>query len=60
MVLQLQLELGVKDKVEVGEVDIRNYVKYMLRDGTDIEKRELLGCIKSKILLDNKKVILSQ
>ena len=46
--------LGVKDSTSVGDVDIRNYAKYILRDGKDIEKRELLGCLKSKILLDNK------
>ena len=50
--------LGVTQKVEVGEVDIRNYVKYMLRDGSDIEKREILQCFKSKITLNNKKVSL--
>ena len=51
--------LGNKDKIEVGEIDIRNYAKYILRDGTDIEKRELLSCFKSKIELKNKIIQLS-
>lgn len=46
--------LGVKEKVEVGDIDIRNYAKYILKDGTDLEKRELLSCMKSKISLKNK------
>ncbi len=51
--------LGVKEKVQVGEIDIRNYAKYILRDGSDVEKRELLGCFKNKVVLSNKKVSLS-
>ncbi len=49
-----QVVLGNNEKVEVGEIDIRNYSKYILRNGTDGEKRELLGCLKSKITLNNK------
>jgi DNA invertase Pin-like site-specific DNA recombinase len=51
--------LGIKEKIVVGEIDIRNYAKYILKEGTDMEKRELLGCFKSKISLNNKKVILT-
>ncbi len=51
--------LGLKEKVEVGEVDIRNYAKYILRDGKDSEKRELLSCIKSNIQLENKTIKLN-
>ncbi len=46
--------LGIKEKVEVGDIDIRNYTKYILRDGSDLEKRELLSCLKSKIALKQK------
>jgi len=49
--------LGVKEKaVKVGEIDIRNYAKYILRDGSIWEKRELLSCLKSKVKLNNKVV----
>jgi site-specific DNA recombinase len=48
--------LGSKEKVEVGEIDIRNYAKYLLKDGTDVEKRELLGCFKNNIKIQNKKI----
>ncbi len=46
--------LGTKEKIEVKDIDIRNYAKYVLREAPDFEKRELLGCLKSKILLANK------
>lgn len=50
--------LGNKEKIEVGDVDIRNYAKYVLRDGADVEKRELLGCLKSKIMMKDKQIYL--
>ena len=40
---------------EVEALDIRNYAKYLLQEGTDVEKRELLGCLKGNILLSEKK-----
>ncbi|MFA5750783.1 MAG: recombinase family protein [Candidatus Paceibacterota bacterium] len=51
-----QILLNKKEKITVDEIDIRNYAKYVLREGQDIEKRELLGCLKGKILLKEKKV----
>ena len=49
--------LGLKEtKIKVNDVDIRNYAKHVLRGGTILEKRELLSCLKSKILLNNKQV----
>ena len=41
-----------------NEVDIRNYAKYILTEGTKEEKRELLECLKSKIELKDKTVYL--
>ncbi|MCF7864938.1 MAG: recombinase family protein [Candidatus Pacebacteria bacterium] len=52
--------LGSKEKIDVGDVDLRNYAKYVLREAPDVEKRELLGCLKSKILLSQKKIILER
>jgi len=46
--------LGIKEKVEIKDIDIRNYSKFILRKETDIEGRELLGCIKSNIYLKHK------
>ncbi len=50
--------LGTKEKIEVKDIDIRNYAKYVLQEASELEKRELLGCLKSKILLNNKKITL--
>ena len=50
--------LGIKEKIEVKDIDIRNYARYILKEGQDIEKRELLGCLKSKIVLKDKKITL--
>jgi hypothetical protein len=50
--------LGSNEKVVVADIDMRNYAKFILRSGTDIEKRELLGCFKSQIVLENKQVYL--
>ena len=53
-----QFILGKKDKVVISNIDIRNYAKYVLREGKDIEKRELLGCLREEIKLENKIVSL--
>jgi predicted metal-binding protein len=51
--------LGIKDNLEVKNIDIRSYAKFILRDGSVLEKRELLGCLNNKILLTNKIISLS-
>jgi DNA invertase Pin-like site-specific DNA recombinase len=50
--------LGQKNKIHTTEIDIRNYAKYLLREGTITEKRELLSFLKSKLLLKDKKIVL--
>lgn len=47
-------------KIDVRDVDIRNYAKYILRDGTDTEKRELLGSMKGIIRLQDKSIYLEK
>ena len=96
-----QVVLGIKAKVSITDIDIRNYAKYVLqrsprrlcpfraemkrrlslsaepillaesspdapvfrpgralREGKDVEKRELLGCLRGKIELKNKIITL--
>ena len=36
-----------------------NYAKYILKETSDIEKRELLGCLKSKVELNNKNIYIN-
>ena len=52
------LENGVPYKVK--DLDIKNYAKYILKEGTDLEKREMLGCLRDKMMLSDKKVYLFQ
>ena len=48
--------LGIKptDEQKLDQVDIRAYAKHLIKHGTFIDKRELLGCLKSKLLLSQK------
>lgn len=49
--------LGEKEsRIKVKDVEVRNYAKYILRDGQMHEKRELLSCLKSRIKLANKSI----
>jgi len=52
--------LGTKEKISADSVDVRGYAKFVLKEGRDIEKRELLGCLKSRICLANKKITLKE
>ncbi|MBD3282485.1 MAG: hypothetical protein GF387_02645 [Candidatus Portnoybacteria bacterium] len=49
-----------KEKQNITEIDIRNYAKYILKEGTVLEKRELLSCLKSRLVLENKKIKLER
>lgn len=42
------------DKVKVKKVDLKSYAEYLLAEGSVVEKRELLGCIKSRFILKSK------
>lgn len=46
-------------KIKVKDVEVRNYAKYILREGQIQEKRELLACLKSQLTLVNKQVQIS-
>lgn len=48
--------LGMKTKGRTSDVDIRTYAKYLLKDGTITEKRELLSCLKSRLVLRDKRI----
>ncbi len=44
--------LGMSKQRETHkDIDLRTYAKYILHDGTNEEKRELMGCFKSRIRL---------
>jgi len=41
-------------------IDIKNYAKYLLEEGTIVEKRDLLSNLKSKLVLTDKKITLAE
>jgi hypothetical protein len=51
----------IKDekKLKEKEVDIRMYAKYLLKEGTIHEKRELLENLRNKLLVTEKKITLA-
>ena|SRR3989338_2837561 len=50
--------LGIKEKMQKPDVDVRAYAKHMLKEGTIHEKRELLENLRSRIILKDKKISL--
>ena len=51
--------LGAKDKVAArSDTDIRNYAKYILKEGAVNEKRELLANLRSRIIYKDKTLTL--
>ncbi len=42
------------------KVDIKTYAKYILQQGKMEEKRELLSCLKSKLVLKDGKVTVAE
>jgi hypothetical protein len=49
---------GSKEKIIVEDVDVRNYAKYILQEGSVAEKRDLLGSLRTKIIYKQKQLIL--
>ena len=47
-------------KVELQEINVKTYAKYLLKEGSIIEKRELLSNIKSCLKLKNKQIVLEE
>jgi len=50
--------LGKKERKGNVDVNSRDYAKYLLKEGTLIEKRELLFFLRSKLVLKDRKIIL--
>lgn len=50
---------GGSDLVMNRKIDLREYAKHVLRKGGTGEKRELLGCLKSRLVLKDKVLLLN-
>ena len=51
--------LGDTSDVSTKDIDVKEYVKFLLKEGSMEEKREIMGCFQSKVILENKKVRLA-
>ncbi len=38
------------------DIDLKTYAKYILKEGSNEEKRELMGCLESKVVVQNRTV----
>ncbi len=57
---QIVLGLTDKDDLAVKEIDIKNYVKYILKEGRIFEKRDILDNLKSRLVLKEKQIYLEK
>lgn len=53
------LSIKANPKIE-KKINVRTYAKYLLKEGSIVEKRELLFCMKSKLVIKNKTVKLEK
>jgi DNA invertase Pin-like site-specific DNA recombinase len=44
------------EQLKTPKIDVRKYAKYVLREGSPEEKREILNCIDHKLVLDNGRI----
>jgi len=49
-----------KDQVKVKDIDIRNYAKHILRERSIYEKRELLSHLRSRLVIKDKKLSVTE
>ena len=53
--------LGIKQANALDkEFNVKDYATYVLQEGTILEKRELLACLKSKLIFKNKTIMLEK
>lgn len=50
--------LDTKSEIVIKNIDLRNYAKFILQEGSIEEQRELIGCLRSNLYLSKKKIYL--
>lgn len=45
---------------KISDVNIKNYAKYILFEGTKQKKRDLLECLKNKLILKDKILLIKE
>ena len=49
-----------QDEKDEKEINLRKYAKYLLKEGSVSEKRELLGCLKGRMVMENRAISLEK
>jgi len=52
--------MKVEGNIKPIKIDLKTYAKYLLKEGSVIEKRELLSCLKSKLVIKERKLLLEK
>jgi site-specific DNA recombinase len=50
---------GVEERIQAKEMDFRKYAKYLLKNGSRVEQRELLEHLKDRLILNDRQVTLA-
>lgn len=48
--------LGKKKTEEIESIDLRNYARFVLTEGTVLEQRSMLECVSSGLVLDSGRI----
>lgn len=56
---KFQQAVGAEQKMQLGEVDMQNYAKHILREGNIYDKRSILTNLRGRIILQNKEISLA-
>lgn len=51
--------LGKKKTEKIEPIDLKDYTKFVLKEGSPLEQRSILECISSELVLKNKKIVAS-
>ncbi len=49
--------LGKKKTEKIEPIDLKDYTKFVLKEGSPLEQRSILECITSNLFLANRKVL---
>jgi len=50
--------LQINNPMDASEIDAKTYIKFLLKEGTMQEKREIINCFSRKVLFSNKQLTL--
>ena len=52
----ISIKKSENKEIKINKIDIKNYAKFILEEGSQQEKRELLSCLKNKLILKDKQI----